>query len=522
MSDQVVTTLTIDADTGGAAKYEQAMDGAAKAAERTAKSLDALYNSSQAANDNIKSLQGNADAANKAAVSFHFAGVESLEMTNHLRQAVVVAYAFSPAFRELANPVIATSIRATGTALSAMAPAAAAATGAALRGFAPLLATVGRVALPIMLIKDAFDAMNAVTELGAEKIKEFTELASNAGSAGVGNDFFQRQTLGAKELRLEAGKATEAVKRFNEVTIEKLGGSAFDRRVAELRDAGNFQGNPGVASLAQATSVEEKYRATVLLITTAMERGERLAALDLSEKFLPPELQTRLRANSGFLTQMQETADRIKPADIISDEQISYALVLKKRLDDAHETLNDKFKPVQKDLTQLGLNYQESWVGIVEVMAGGVTKANDLYTALKGIPALFAEAGNASFWDKIAKYGTRPEGLVLRGEPGFETQDPARAALGAGLNNPNAVRQAMLQTTNVSYALRPDISKAPAGLGKESQANDQLDRAIEQLEKHTARTEADTKAQGLGVRAFAQQRASAKPVIETAELRMAA
>lgn len=376
---EVVTKLTIDADTGGAAKYEQAMDGAAKAADKVTKSLDALYGSSQAANDNVKAWQSSSDAANKAAVSFHFAGVESLEVTNHLRQVAVAAYALSPAFRELANPVIAASVRATGTALSAMAPAAVAATGAALRGFAPLLATVGRVALPIMLVKDAFDAMNAVTELGTQKIKEFTELANNASSAGVGNDFFQRQTLGAKELRLEAGKATDAVKRFNEATMEKLGGSSLDKRIAELRDAGNFQGNHGVASLAQATSVEQKYKAAVVLITTAMEKGERLAALDLSERFLPPELQARLRANSGFLQQMQETADSIKPVDIVSNEQISYALELKRRLDDAHETLNDKFEPVQKDLTQLGLNYQESWVGIVEVMAGGVTKPQQLF-----------------------------------------------------------------------------------------------------------------------------------------------
>jgi hypothetical protein len=466
---------------------------------------------SDALNDNQRALAQSTAQNVEAGRGFAMTGIEVANTANHLKTAAIAAYALSPAFRGLVNPAITASFRAMG-------PAAVAAGGAALSAFSPLLVTLGRLALPIGIAVESFRAMNAITELGAEKIKEFGELAAKAGAAQVGTDFFQRQAAGAKAFGIEANLATEALKKFNEVSREQLGGSVFNQRLDQLTKAGNFQGNPGVAALQQATDTQSRYRAVVDLITVAADQGQRLAALDLASKFLPPELLERLRTSGSTLKDLQATADAIKPADIVGPEEIGYALELKRRLDDANEVIANKFKPVQKDLTQLGLNYQESWVNITEIMAGAVTKGNDLYSALKGIPGLFAQAGNASFWTKLTEWSERqgwnstPEsmGLTLKGAPGYNDDDTARKELGAGLRNPNATRQAMLQATAIQTAVRGDTSINPSSTVKAvDDVNDAVDRALLTLSRHTEQQIADTNAMGLGVGALARFRAEA-------------
>jgi hypothetical protein len=147
-------------------------------------------------------------------------------------------------------------------------------------------------------------------------------------------------------------------------------------------------------------------------------------------------------------------------------------------------------------------------------MAGAVTKGNDLYAALKGIPGLFAQAGSASFWTKLTDYtgklGLNSDpaslGLTLPGTTGF-ANDNARTALAAGLRNPNAVQQAMLQATTVQTAVRRDISINPTE--QKVDANDKVDAAINTLRRHVEQQHADTKAMGLGVEALARFRAEA-------------
>ena len=172
---------------------------------------------------------------------------------------------------------------------------------------------------------------------------------------------------------------------------------------------------------------------------------------------------------------------------------------------------------MQRDLAELGLNYQESWVNIVELEAKAVTWGTDLYNALKGIPGLFAEAGNSSFWTKLTEFTGRlglnstPEsmGLILPGQPGFN-DDPARASLAAQLKNKATVQQALLQATTVQSAVRGDTSRNPGKAAPAaSDANDPVDSAINSLRRHTEQQIADAKAMGLGVAALARFRAEA-------------
>jgi hypothetical protein len=471
---------------------------------------------------NAALLDSQTRAANDNAEAWHLSGLETAAWTNHLKQAAIAAYAVSPAFRQMVNPAITASVRASTTALSAMGPAAASAGLAAVRGMSPLLALAGRILLPITLVIDSFRIMAAITELGAQKLEELNKTAAAAAASGVGVDFFQRQAKAAEDLVGKADLATEALKRFNAVSQDKLGGSDLSNRINQLTGAGNFGGNSGVDAYKNAVTTEERYRAVVTLISEAMEKGERLAALDLAAKFLPPELTERLRQNGQFLREMQDTADKIKLSQIASAEDVGYAVELKRRLEEANKIIADGLKPLQRDLTQLGLNYQESWVNIVEFMAKAVKLADSLYAALKRIPDMFTWFGNLPIWTAIIaisnKLGTssRPEGLVMKGEPGFDTNtgagSKANSALAASLSDTNAVKRAMQEAIDVQTKLRGEISKPIVSGAAKAAADtkDAYDRAIETVEKHTARMRADAEAAGLGAGALEEFRARAQ------------
>src|SRR5262249_35455458 len=171
---------------------------------------------------------------------------------------------------------------------------------------------------------------------------------------------------------------------------------------------------------------------------------------------------------------------------------------------------SEKFKPIQDDLAQLGFNYQESWVAIVETLAQAVTYANGLYDALKQIPDLLAQAGSSPFWSKLTQLSgslglnSDPHslGLILPGEPGFSTNDK----LAAAWRNPNAVRQAMQQATDLQSAVRGDTSKGPPD-NSGSDSRDQFEIAVDNIQKHIATLNADTAAMFQNNAARAQFRA---------------
>jgi hypothetical protein len=493
---------------------QQGLLTAQRYAELSGLNAARMNEQTRAANDNTK-------AANDNAEGWRLSGVEMASVTNHVKQAAAAAYVLSPAFRALVNPAIAVGVQATGTALAAIGPTAAGVATSIGARMLPALAFVARFALPILLVVDAFRAMAAITELGAQKLKEFNELAANAGKAGVSTDFFQNAAKGAEELGLKTDSATASLKKFNEVTTEKLGGSDFEQRLDVLVKAGNFVNNSGVAAYKAATDAESRYRAVVDLITQAMDAGQRLAALDLAAKFLPPDLLDKLRANGQVLKEMQVTADATKPVTIVSPEQIGYAIELKRRLTEANETIEKGLKPLQKDLTQLGLNYQESWVAIVEVMASAVTGLNTMYGWVKSIKDVFEDIGKLSFWTKLTQLtgamglNSTPEsmGLIMPGQPGFSgntgSGSAANSQLAGALYNPTAIFQAMLKANNTQYRAQKDTSFDPDKKKEIDDVNDAVDRAINTLRRHVEQQKADTLAVGLGDGALARFRAEA-------------
>ncbi|ACI93250.1 conserved hypothetical protein [Afipia carboxidovorans OM5] len=398
-----------------------------------------------------------------------------------------------------------------GLQMSASWLASQGAAGGAALAFGRVLGVLGPIALGITAVRDAFRLMAYATDLAKVRIAEFNKVADEANASGFSTEFFQRATKGAATTTVKIDDLTESLKRFNAESTPKLGGSNLQQRIDQLSKAGNFQGNTGIAELAGSNDSEGRLRATVSLINQAMQSGERLAAIDLASVF-GSKVQDALRTDSGYLDQMLKRADAMKQTQIISDADLGRAIELKQRMEAAQKVLAEKWRPIQDDLAIAGTNYHESWVGITERLAQAVGLATSLYSALKEAPDWLAAGGNASIWKKLSDLteslglNSRPDDLITdKGELAAAARfDKLRVAM---QNYQNVVRS-MKETTEIVEAVRGDKSRVPGGKSTPAPAN-AFDTAADALARHTARTEADTKAVGLGANALAEFRAQA-------------
>ncbi len=411
---------------------------------------------------------------------------------------------------------------------NASALASAGSAGAAALGFRSVLGVLGPLGGAIAATAGLFKLMGYATDLAKEKIEEFNETAEKASKAGVSTDFFQRMQKSGEGLRLTIDDVNAGLDRFARVSQGALGGSALEKTLADMVKNGNFAGNANVAAISAATSNEAKLRATVALITDALDKGQRLAALDLSEKAFGSKITDNLRANSNYLREMLANADKLAAAEIVSPEEIARAIDLKNRLEEAQRVLADRFKPIQADLAKLGMEYQESWVNVYQNLASAVTVANQLYAALKEIPGIFAEAGNSPFWAKFNEFmrargltsDPAASGIIMRGEPGFETAaggSPASRQLASLLGNPNAVRQAMREAIDAQTKVRGDLSKAPPATPQAAEPRDAFEAAVDSANRRIAVIKAETAT--IGQSSEARQRAVIVAQLEEAAKR---
>jgi|GEM_PF-4837500 len=376
-----------------------------------------------------------------------------------------------------------------------------------------VLGVAGPIALAITAVKDTFDFLRYSVKLAGERIEEFNGIAGKAASANVTTDFYQRIEKAAKGAGLSIDDSAAALRRFNDATNSKLGGSDLERRLKELREAGNLSGGSGVAQFGAANGTEERLRAIVRLIEEAMQKGERLAALDIAEKAFGAKVAANLAADAGYLDDMLARAEAINKAEIISEADVSRAIQLKERMEEAHKILADKWKPIQNDIAELGINFKENTTAIVEKFAELVGLANQLYSALKSIPDLFAQLGNSPIWSRLMELtgslGLNSDPAALGIETGIDVQRAAaNDKLKAALQNRASMMRAMQQTSDVQTAVRGDQSRnpAPTSGGAESNA---FDSAAASIERHTARVRADASVVGQGAAALDQMRARA-------------
>jgi hypothetical protein len=385
------------------------------------------------------------------------------------------------------------------------------AAGAATLAFGRMLSFLRPIALGVTAVVDTFEFLKKSVELAGQQIEAFNAIAAKAGSAGVSTDFWQRFTKSAPNAVLSIDQISEALQNFNKAATERLGGSDIQQRIDELVKAGNFTGNTGLAQFAGSSTTETRLRAIVSLIDQAFQKGERLAALDIAGKTFGEPVAAALRANNGYLDQMLQKADAMSKAEIVSQDEIGRAIQLRDRIDEAQKILADKWKPIESDMAQLGMNARDNWASVVTVFADLVGLADKLYATLKEIPDAFAKIGSSSVWTRLTELSGRlglnstPEGL----ETGIDVQRlDATNRLRAGMLNPANIQRAMQDTANAQSLTRGDTSKAP-GAQKQGQT-DAVDRAINSLRKHIEEQNADTQAVGLGEAALARFKAQAQ------------
>lgn len=523
---------------------------------------------------NASTLAASTQAANDNSRALKESSIQWAEWGNHVRSAGAAVYAFSPTFREMVNSLRAPALAAAKISVEAIATATLVATnkigtglvhlaiaagrtspellgvaghmltvGLAMEAWNPTIAGVagsilGRLLPALRLLSVAMLAWDVVKmyaqawELGGKKLDEFRKIAERAAAVDLSTSFFQRISKAAQDAKLPVDTLTDALKRLNDASTDKLGGSDLQQRLNQHLKAGNFAGNSGVTAFGQANTTEERFRAIVRLIDEAMQKGQRLAALDLANTAFGPEITARLRQDAEYLHNLQSAADKISETELVSDADVGRALDLQRRYDAAVAILEQRWHPIQDLLTAAGIKMHEAWVAIVEDVAAAVDWVTKLVMLIGSIPAAFwtfAQSKSGGAAGKVAATVAPTVGGIIAGPVGAgigaaasllfgggedAPATDARAAavnrLAAGLKNANAVTAAAVQTNAVYNAVIKDTSKnIDDQKKKREEATDAVDRAINSLNRHVAQQEADAKSVGLGAAAMARFRAEA-------------
>lgn len=459
--------------------------------------------------------EGVDDAGDEVTEGFRATGIEAASVANHIKQAAAAAYALSPAFRALVNPLIGAGLSATGAALSAMSPAAAALALNLGQRVAPLLAQIASFALPFALLRAEIALIAFAWSSASEQIDKYNNISKEASANGVSTDFWQRYIKGATDTGLKIDEATASLKKFKEISQEKLGGSDLDQKLEAHLKVGNVS-ESGLLSVKNAASAEEKYRALTVLLTDMAEQGKRLAAIDIASTFLSPAALENFRRGNDYLASIQENADKIANTKLVSEKDINDAVALKNRYDEAVRILSERWIPFQETITAGGMLMQRTWVGIVELLATAVTGITNFATKvgelIVSIPqmgtALKLAAESALNIVTFGAYGVGKSAVNYFSGPGPSQEDNARSRLASGLSNKDAVSASMSAANGISNFMRGDTSK-PINPKEVQDYADAVDRAINSTQRHVLAQQADTKAIGLGAGALAEFRVTA-------------
>jgi hypothetical protein len=531
------------------------IQGSAPGVDQATASLNQLKDAIAAANDNL--AKSNA-AAQSGSDGFNVAGISALSAANHLRQAAEAAYIFSPAFRGVVNEMRAPALTAASTALEAVATGLVKGTniagtgllslsaaaekvapqflgltsyvrsaGIAMEAFAPTAAGAGASILgvagsvitrfapvvgQILLAVDAVKLLASSWSLASDRIEQYNAISNNA--AGLSTDFYQRITKAADDLKLSTDGLTAAFKSLNDAMAPSLGGSVAQQRLKELRDAGNFAGNTGVAQLNAANNPEEQLKAVANLYKQAADNGQRLAGLDLVKTVLGPEIAGNLAKDTDYLDQMLAKAQAISASSIASDSELARAVDIQTRTAAAYASLTVSWHPFQETLTETGVKLHETFLSDLEDIAAILNLLN------KGID--LAQRWLSMGWDKVKNGLSGDVTLVDASGSPYQAYipgsvgplndntpsalDQARARLRSGLLQPNQVTNARDMTNAVHDNVIRDRSHKTGDGGDDT---DYVDRAINSLQRHTQQQIADTAAVGLGEGALAKFRAEA-------------
>lgn len=501
--------------------------------------LDKLKASLRSANDNL--LQAN-NSAKANSDGWRVTGEGAISAANHLRQAAEAAYVFSPAFREVTNGLAAPALRGAASALEIVAESIVTATNVAgtgvirlgtavettfpalallgvnlkaagswMEAFSPTLAGVGTTILSRLLpalgllskgllIVDAIRLVGEAWHLGSERLAEYVAIAEKARDANVSTDFFQRITKGAAEAKRPIDELTEAFKKLNDAVRPTLGGTSAQNRLDELVKLGNFKGNTGVGELQNANSNEEQIKALRDLYDQALQKGERLAGLDIVRAFGGEKLAGDLAKSSDALDKMLVSAATISADELVSAGDIQRAVELQERLDAAEKILSQRWHPIQEILAELGIRMRETWVDILEVVGKVVdtvvTLAQKILEAIAPLLGLIQKA-----FDLLGRAAPYLAAVPVVGVPLAASAYGASRLYGSGTSvDADQAQQRAQQLdeqrrTQAEFWRTHDTSHAPPKAAEASA----YDRAVASINKYIEVTTAESLTVGQSV-----------------------
>lgn len=281
-------------------------------------------------------------------------------------------YVVSPALRQVVNRQVMEGVAEIPKAVGLIAPVAQKAGSALIGSLARNLHVVAGFGLPILAVATAFSAVSEAISTGAEKVAQLDALFKKIQQTDFSNiEFFTRNLGAAKELKLDIDGMAQAMEKFSAAARSATlgrGGGGFDVSAFSGATKEAFQ---------NASSLEAKFRAMGPMLRDALDKGQRLAALDFASKFFPKEVVDRLAVSSDYLITMQQKADELAASKFIDPANVLLAEELKERLDKANEVINAKMF----DLTKLALYFRGILVGWTELIADilkGLEKGSEL------------------------------------------------------------------------------------------------------------------------------------------------
>lgn len=461
--------------------------------------LKEKYADVSAANDNTRE-------------GLNLTGIEVASVANHVKQAAEAAYIFSSGFRAMVNPAIASGVSLIGTALGAMGVTASATASVVGPVLAGALASVLRLAGPIMLLVDVLKVYAFAWTSAGEQVEKYNNISKEAAASGVSTDYWQRISTVAKESGKDIDDATASLKKFKEVSADKLGGSDIMKKIDSHIDAGNLDSNNGVDKFSDANGVEAKYRAIIDLLKQMEDSKKHLAALDIVAAFATQADLEAYRANTNLFKDRQDAADKLSSTKLVNPQDIADAQQLTDRYDAAVKILSERWIPFQQTITDGGVVLRGIWVSILEAIAAAVTavvtfatKIGDIVGQIVSLKTVLGALANnplvAPF--TMAAKTIKSGAEYLNPTPAAPEQTTGATSEQTRQAGYSQLKSGMLAKQDQSNEINKQQAKS------QNDVNDAIDRAIDTLTKHIERQKADAEAVGKGDAALAGFRVTA-------------
>ncbi|GJD99474.1 hypothetical protein [Methylobacterium isbiliense] len=309
----------------------------------------------------------------------------------------------SPAAYAAGQQVVQVGAPIAGAALSGAASGAGslAAAGALslVRNIAPYVAAYATIKVSLEAVqataKAAMDALDGVNKIGTESAR-----------LGVSTDFYQRWTNSAHELKVEAKDLTAALEQAYRAFIvmqgtekpnaEGAGGnqSAFERQLRAQVRAGNAPAESVPRFLGSATD-EDKLRTALEIMEGMYRAGAQIAALDLASKLMPESIVDRLRSGSLEFRDLLRSATDLGNLNlvVVKAEDVTRAQELKRRLEEAENTLANVGRQFNTDLARAGMTLTDAAIAWKEILAQGASIALNAFRGMQAAAREFQQGG---------------------------------------------------------------------------------------------------------------------------------